>query len=264
MFIRKINKLREKAVSFFFKIIVKLENIGDTDIRKNGEEKFINNIIKSYAGCDNFCLFDVGANMGEYTEFFINHKELNKNSRFHLFEPQKKCFIDLTEKFGADTRIVLNNFGASNCDVSQLIYYDREKSGLASLYHRNLEFYKLELSQSEEIRLVALSKYVAERRIAKINLLKLDVEGHELKVLEGLEQYLNPDFIDYIQFEYGGANMDSHTNLLDFFQLLEGKGFKMCKIMKSGNIEYRKYDPRYDNFVYQNWVAVSNNIFKSA
>ncbi len=32
-------------------------------------------------------------------------------------------------------------------------------------------------------------------------------------------------FLDFIQFEYGGANLDSHTSLLEFFDFLETRGF---------------------------------------
>ncbi|PIY58809.1 MAG: methyltransferase FkbM, partial [Candidatus Yonathbacteria bacterium CG_4_10_14_0_8_um_filter_43_17] len=90
---------------------------------------------------------------------------------------------------------------------------------------------------------------------------KIDVEGHELSTLSGFGKYLNADFIDFIQFEYGGANLDSHTNLLDFYNLLTPIGFKIAKVM-SQSLELREYSPRMDNFVYSNYVAISGKLLQ--
>jgi hypothetical protein len=95
---------------------------------------------------------------------------------------------------------------------------------------------------------------------SNINIDRLDIEGNEINALNSFGKYLSPGYINFIQFEYGGANIDSHTNLMDFYHLLQPRGFKICKIMKD-YLELRKYDPRLENFVCQNFVAVSEKIF---
>jgi hypothetical protein len=111
---------------------------------------------------------------------------------------------------------------------------------------------------TEEISLKTGIDYVTGHAIEKIHLLKVDVEGHELDVFGGFGDFLHPDRIDYIQFEYGGANLDSHTSLLELHNYLSAKGFILCK-MKRNKLEIQSYDPRLENFMYQNWVAVSPN-----
>jgi len=255
--IKKVNPLKENIVSLLYKIILKIENSGDTDISTNGERVFLEKVIDFYKEKE-MIIFDIGANKGEYSQYLVNSLKENKGL-FYLFEPQKKCFDDLKNKFLSNKNVVINNFGASDKEGDVDIYFDKEKSSLASIYHRNLDYYGLNMNKSEKILLKRMDKYIESVNIAKINLIKIDVEGHELKVMEGLGEYLSSDFIDFIQFEYGGTNIDSHTNLLDFFELLTRKGFKICKIMKN-NLEIREYNPRYDNFAYQNWVAISNNV----
>jgi len=39
-------------------------------------------------------------------------------------------------------------------------------------------------------------KYIDQKEIPHIDLLKVDVEGHELSVFEGFGKYLSGDFID--------------------------------------------------------------------
>ncbi len=118
------------------------------------------------------------------------------------------------------------------------------------------------MDHSESIRLIRLDQYIEEHRIDRIDFMKIDIEGHELKAFEGMGKFLRPDFIHAIQFEYGGADLDSRTNLRDFYRLFEPKGFVICKIMKHG-IEQRPYRTYMDNFQYANYLALNPELCAS-
>jgi FkbM family methyltransferase len=199
---------------------------------------------------------------GGYADM-INENSIKNdiNSTLHLFEPTKSCFTTISSKFSENKNIKLNNFGASDSDSSAIIYYDKEESGLASLYQRNLDSYNLELDKSEEISLKRLDNYIEINNIEHIDFIKIDIEGHKLKAFEGFGKYLNGDFVGYIQFEYGGANLDSHTSLMEIYKFLNDRNFKIAKIMKNG-LEVREYKPYMDNFNYSNFVAVSKKLLK--
>lgn len=257
--------IKKVVRSLCWKIFNYIENNGNANMHSNGELRFLKELFKFYKEIQKvktLTIFDVGANTGEYTALVLSesYKYMLPVS-IHLFEPQKACFNTLQTKFLKYPNIKINNFALSDSEGIARIYYDSEGSGLASLHKRNLYYYKIEFNRYEEVQTTTLQKYIQENNLEKINLLKLDVEGHELKVLEGAGDFLNGDFIDFIQFEYGGANIDSRTTLLDFYNLLEIKGFVICKIMPKG-LEPRTYSPYMENFVYQNYVAVSSNIYK--
>jgi len=184
------------------------------------------------------------------------YKEYKIDFTIHIFEPTKSCFSILDKKFGTNKSIIVNNFGLSNVNIKTSIYYDKENSGLASLYKRNLKSYNIQLNQSEMIVLKRLEDYINERKIPRIDFLKIDIEGHELFAFKGFGKYLSSKFITIIQFEYGGANLDSHTCLMEIYELLEKRGFEIFKIMPK-YIEKRKYYPYMDNFFYSNYVAIS-------
>jgi hypothetical protein len=133
---------------------------------------------------------------------------------------------------------------------------------LASLYQRNLDSYGLTLHQSERVTLRRLDYYIETSNLQHINFIKVDIEGHELSALEGFGEYLNPEFIDYIQFEYGGANLDSHTSLMEIYNYLTAKGFHIAKVMPKG-LEIREYHPDMENFNYSNYVAISKEVCPS-
>lgn len=248
----KMSFLKKKLRGLALRIFNYIENNGNANLKKNGEKVFIDNLFTLFWNrneSNKIVVFDIGANIGEYSQIIENKaRSLGLNIELHLFEPTKSCFHILSQKFYDHPNIYLNNFGVSNEDREATIFYDRELSGLASLYKRNLDAYNfLGLYQCEKVELKRLDSYIKENSIDHIDFIKIDVEGHELRALEGFGKYLDGRFIDFIQFEYGGAILDSHTSLMELYKFLESKEFKIAKIMYKG-LELREYKPFMENF----------------
>lgn len=262
----KIPFIKRKIRDLCWRIFNIIENNGDANIEKNGEKVFIKNLFNYFKykrSYNEIVVFDIGANVGDYTIYLINKaKEIWLNVELlelHLFEPTQSCFDVLKKRFVHYGNVKINKFGASDKNGIANIYYDKEKSGLASLYKRNLKHYNIQMNQSEEIILRRLDEYIKENEIKHIHFIKIDVEGHELKALEGFGEYLNSGFIDFIQFEYGGANLDSRTSLLDLYKFFEIRNYFIAKILPH-SLEIRKYEPYMENFMYSNYVAISNEV----
>jgi hypothetical protein len=85
--------------------------------------------------------------------------------------------------------------------------------------------------------------------------LKLDIEGHELKALNGATQMINSKKIDVIQFEFGGCNIDSRTYFQYFFYLLKDN-YYIYRILKDGLFEMPTYKKTYEIFITINYLAV--------
>ncbi|MFA6437969.1 MAG: FkbM family methyltransferase [Bacteriovoracaceae bacterium] len=253
--------LRKKFSSILFTLFSRLENNNNADFITNGEERFVNDYFSSLRGP--VTLFDVGGNIGGYSEILVEQcKKRKLEYSIHVFEPTQSCFGILLQKFSNDNEIHLNNVGASDSATKADIYYDTEQSGFASLYQRDLSSMNVTMNQKETITLTRLDTYIEERKIEKIDLLKIDIEGHELAAFRGLGSYLNSETIAAIQFEYGGANIDSKTTLREIYNLLENAGFVIAKIMKTG-IEIRKYSSMIENYQYANYVALSKSLIPS-
>jgi len=254
-------RLKRKIRDFAWKTFNKIEKNGVGEFAENGEKCFVDSLFKGFkqTGTQK-TIFDIGANVGQYSEMLSRMAEFHAvEINIHLFEPTKKCFAELTAKFAHSDHITLNNTGISNVKGTSEIYYDKEESEGASLYQRNLRFYNVQMDKREVIKLRRLDDYIEEKGIAHIDFLKMDIEGNELKALEGLGQYLKPDFIDFLQFEYGGANLDSHTSLMDLYQLLTDRGFLVAKVMPGG-LETRNYAPFMENFQNANYMAVAKRL----
>jgi FkbM family methyltransferase len=263
MMYAQISIIRRKLRGLAWMVFNKIENNGNARFEENGEKVFIENLFKIFkTSSKQRIVFDIGANIGEYSSMLLDSSQRHGvDLELHLFEPTKNCFKIISEKFESKNNVTPNSFGVSDLNTTAKIFYDKEQSGLASLYQRNLDSYNLELNQSEEIKLRRIDEYIEEKNIKHIDFIKIDIEGHELKAFDGFGKYLNSNFIDYIQFEYGGANLDSHSSLMEIYKFLENRGFSVAKMMTSG-LELRKYSPFMDNFMYSNYVAVSNKVLE--
>lgn len=76
-----------------------------------------------------------------------------------------------------------------------------------------------------------------------------------LKVLKGAKDLIGKNSIDFIQFEFGGANIDSRTYFQDFYYLLTPY-YKIYRILKDGLIAIDAYKEIYEIFLTTNFLAI--------
>lgn len=226
------------------------------DPNRNGEYRFLRSYIK-----DGMVIFDVGANIGNFTDHVLS---LGRDLEVHCFEPVGSTFEHLREHFAdppTGSRLFLNQVGLSDRhgDASMRIY--GACMGTNSLYERRSAISShpsFAVSQDLKIALTTLDAYLKECAVDHIDLMKIDVEGHEFKVLEGAKASLAAGKVRCIQFEYGGTFLDSGARLGDVFALLECNGYSMFRLLPFGKLPVRSFRSRLENFKYSNWLAVSH------
>jgi Methyltransferase FkbM domain len=97
-------------------------------------------------------------------------------------------------------------------------------------------------------------EFLAREGISQVDFLKLDVEGAEHLVLEGLEGYLREQRIRLVQFEYGRVNILTHFLLRDFYQLFAKYGYAVGKVFPD-YVEFREYELKDEDFLGPNYLA---------
>lgn len=233
---------------------------GGGDVFTSGEFAALN-ILRNNIGVRNApILFDAGANVGHYTGLLM---AVFPNAQIHSFEPARQTFANLqrnTQERVAQYagQVHLNNFGLSDSISEATLHYDRESSGLASLYDRQLDYFGIDYSKSETVKLSTLDDYCTANNIDRIDFLKMDVEGHELKVLQGAERMLAESRIDNIQMEFGGCNLDSRTYVRDFWNLLHEK-FRMFYMLTDSLMEIQSYQESLEVFTTTNFFFHRRN-----
>lgn len=182
-------------------------------------------------------VFDVGARTDDYLV------RLNRNCKFHLFEPMAESFAELQRKTLDDANVTIVNTALGNEHGDLQIYPDTQ-----SIHKRPHGS-----SEPMEIKIQTLDDYCHNAGIETIDFMKIDVEGYELDVLRGGQQMIQ-ERVRTIQFEYGGTYEEVGISLEDVFLFL-GERWTMYRVLPSGLVEVPRYTERLENYQYANFVA---------
>ncbi len=231
-----------------------------TSVDSSGEAAVVDLLLDRPAGSGSLCVFDVGANRGQFLDL-VTGRLGGVPFHVHEFEPGASAFATLEARAGRDPRVTLNHVALGRERGERLLYYDEPGSGLASLSKRRLEHFGLDFGRSERIVVDTLDDYCLRRGVERIDLLKLDVEGHELDVLEGGRSTLADGRVAMISFEFGGCNIDSRTYFQDFYYFLRDHGMgALFRIAPSGYLApIPSYRESHEQFRTTNFLAVRAN-----
>lgn len=254
------NKIAQKYIARRIRKSQILAGIGSGGNVENSGEKSICKKLK-YLKQDSYCLFDVGANKGDFTKMILDFFN-NDTIEIHSFEPSKATFELLSNNIKSD-KVILNNKGLGKEAGIFPFYTDSPGSGIASLTKRQLDYLGVDFDYSEDVLIDTLDEYCLANNIKEIDLLKLDVEGHEFDVLEGSKEMLKRKMIKMISFEFGGCNIDTRIFLRDFYYLLNEFGFLLYRITPSGYFYLLdNYSEKLELFRTTNFLAIRKDLTK--
>jgi FkbM family methyltransferase len=140
---------------------------------------------------DDDIVLDIGANYGNFTILFSNI--VGKQGMVYAFEPVPPTFLALSQRMIKEQHyqnISLNNFALGDKPGNFEIHVPAGDFGQASLKrHATASWCKPGVDIFNcEVR--TLDDFVIEKRIRKIDFVKLDVEGAELPALRGGQKIL--------------------------------------------------------------------------
>ena len=189
-------------------------------------------------------VIDIGAHKGEFAQNALQIKSVNK---IIAFEPQKKIFKLLKEKFANNKKITLNNFALSE-KVEKKIMKINKMTATSTLNHeinKNSLFFKFKslllyqknsIISEEEINTTTFDVFFNEETFDENTLLKIDTEGYELHVLKGSERKIKE--VKYILIENQFSKMYKDVNFKDCHDFLKKKNFKLLKKFRFPTLHY--------------------------
>jgi FkbM family methyltransferase len=224
---------------------------GGVTPKDSGEDYVVSYALKKLKG-NRLTVFDVGANKGEYTSLWLT-KSTGENIIIHSFEPAKSLAESLKQKFQGKP-VSIHHMALSGKSGEVTLFSNHEGSGLASLIKRDLAFAGMDMKAQETVLAKTLDEFCSTQKIENIDFLKLDVEGMEISVLSGAENLLRQKKIKFIQFEFGGADIDAKIFFKDFYNLLS-PNYHLYRILKNGLYPIKKYSELDEIFVTTNYLA---------
>ena len=189
-------------------------------------------------------IIDIGAHKGEFAQNALQIKSVNK---IIAFEPQKKIFKLLKEKFSNNDKVFLNNFALSEKEEKKIMKINK-MTATSTLNHeinddslyfkfKNFLLYqKKSIIAEEEIETTTFDAFFHGKTFDENTLLKIDTEGYEIHVLKGSEQKIKE--VKYILIENQFSNMYKNVNFKDCHNFLTDKNFKILKKFRFPTLHY--------------------------
>ena len=132
----------------------------------------------------NDVVFDVGANIGETALNFAKH--LNSSGKVFCFEPVPYLFERLKKNVSLNSfsNISLHNIALSDKKEDLFFNLPKEQNSSGTFLSETSS------EQGKKVLSIPLDDFCIENKIEKLDMIKIDVEGFELKVLKGATQTL--------------------------------------------------------------------------
>jgi FkbM family methyltransferase len=197
-------------------------------------------------------IIDLGANIGLTTIY--ESILAGKDGKVYSFEAHPKTYEILNKNISLNK---CNNIYSVNKAISDNIsagfIYDNLdiNRGAASLMKKN------ENQKAHRTDLTTLDNFVKENNINKIDFIKIDIEGYELKALKGFQEYLNinpkPIFCIELSFDVSPPEVinEIFTLFLEHYNYLAFRQKKGKSIGGNFIQVFRVSDlPKFDNIYF--------------
>lgn len=248
------NAPAQRVLAGVFHVVQHLMGIGPgAHVGSSGEAAAVRLMLKR--GVGPFCVFDVGANQGDFAAM-VFARTRDKPVAVHCFEPSRHTFGLLSSALAKQTACTLNNAALGATPGTAMLYFDAPGSELASLSRREMDHHGKVFSCSEEVRVDTVDGYCSAHGIGHIDMLKLDVEGHEMDVLSGAENMFAARKVSVCTFEFGAPNIDSRTYFRDLYRFFERHNMAIWRITRSGYLfPIARYHEKHEQFRTTNYIA---------
>ena len=185
----------------------------------------------------NDIVVDVGANIGYYTLLMAKNK-----ANVFSYEPEPQNFSLLKKN------VIMNNF-SSNVKLYNKAVYDFNGYSKLVLSKHTTGQHKLINSRFGS---KSIDVEVIKLEFDKVDFAKIDAQGAELHVLQGMKTLPNK-----ILLRFNTLNLKEYeTNHKDFFHFLEKYTIKQIGDVGQSNVEGQLCEPDYDQLI-KNEMATS-------
>lgn len=188
------------------------------------------------------CIVDVGANVGEIS---ISLAKRFNEAKIIAFEPIKSTYQELRGNVKAYDRIITEELALSDKSETFEIFLNAEHTinslNATTEWEQNIG--------SQKVECITLDDYCKSKDITKINILKIDVEGFESKVLGGAQNMLSGG-VDTIFIEVGFEREKNKMHFSDVETVMEKYDFQLCGIYEIRRNWFDKGRLWYANFLY--------------
>lgn len=205
-------------------------------------------------------LVDVGANIGEWSRSFSQALTgAGITHRIHAIEAFPETYATLVRNVDAWglSNIVTPFHGALSSAPGEHTFYSLGANIGQNSLHPIPGYETKTITTS--VTCYRLDDLLDSWGISNVAYLKIDTEGHDLKVLQGASKWLAAGRIPLLQFEYNHRWVVSRHFLRDAFEFLTPFGYRLGRITRLGIEFYDAWHPELETFREGNFLAAKGD-----
>lgn len=198
-------------------------------------------------------IVDVGINRGQSTILFLKWFPSAKIYGFeplpHIFNVAKRRLSNRAHLYnlGVSSMSGVRTFWQSKLDETSTFNHPNLESGYHKMKSKVLLSSTSTMYKALTVKTITLNDFSSKEKIGRIDLLKVDTEGHELEVLKGATKLLKRQQIKLVQIERQETGLRSTEGVLGSSEEVEVflKRFSYFKVKTVGHIFAKFYDDFY-------------------
>ncbi|MGP1375392.1 MAG: FkbM family methyltransferase [Almyronema sp.] len=190
-------------------------------------------------------IFDIGAHKGRTVE---TYRAKFPTSEIYCFEPFPDSVVELQKQFSADSKIHVVSKAVAQAKGTTTFYvngFDATHSLLPRPQSERRYYPKLaKTKHTIKVETIDLDSFVQENNIGTIDILKFDIQGGELKALQGATSILNTGNVSLIYIEIMFiAHYENSPLFHEIWSFLSKFGYSVFDVYdlyraKNGQIRY--------------------------
>jgi len=192
-------------------------------LKNNHYEPYITKLMSEYTQSTGDVM-DVGANIG----YFSILCSKNTNGKVYSMEPEPTNYRDIVEniRLNASNNILPFNLAAGNLNEKINFYVNNKNSGDHRCSKLDDNLYKV-----IQVDMKRIDNVLTKEEFDNIRLIKIDVQGYEMKVCEGMAKYLkgSKDLKIISELEPKGM-LKVGDEPAQYLQFMQDNGFKISII----------------------------------
>ena len=190
----------------------------------------------------NLTLFDIGANLGQTS---LEFAEIFPSSKIYSFEPDPDTFNSLLHATSQYPTIQAFNIGFGHQNEKVVMNINKGSGGnsILPVSDRIKEFATGDWTErigQTEVEITTLNSFCDTHLINRIDVLKMDTQGYEIKILEGADKIISPTFTRAIFVEVLFVELyKEQAYFTDIYKILLERGFKLVGLYN----KFQKVEP---------------------
>ena len=220
-------------------------NLVDFFFMNNNEKEIFDHIKKNKKKI----IFDVGSFKGKFTEKIIKIDRNRRNSKFFLFDPNPNGLSYIKKLKKNNKNISYNCIGLDNSIKKKVFhlnkFFEASGSSFQTILKNDKKWYfsrrkvlelfnifnkkKMEEFKKIEVKTNTIDNFCKNKKIKKIDLLKIDSEGHEEYILKGSKNLLKKNKVNVIYVEVLSRKSNFEFKKKKIISFLRYFGFDFIK-----------------------------------